>query len=192
MVHIAGKRYAQRSGKTTEIRVYTNQEKVTLYLNGALAEEKAAVDNVAVFTIALADGMNTLLAAAGDVKDSAVLEKVKKEPDIYVMPPEPGTNSEEGAANWFSLMGDLDLPTVMEFPEGMYSIKDTFETIYENEEAFAVICTPYKMIINVELGPDLPQWSMMKSMTPEKLFPIINMPDGTLERVNAQLIKIKK
>ena len=192
MVHIAGKRYAQRSGKTTEIRVYTNQEKVTLYLNGALAEEKSAVDNVAVFTIALADGMNTLLAATGAVKDSAVLEKVKKEPDIYVMPPEPGTNSEEGAANWFSLMGDLDLPTVMEFPEGMYSIKDTFETIYENEEAFAVICTPYKMIINVELGPDLPQWSMMKSMTPEKLFPIINMPDGTLERVNAQLIKIKK
>ena len=192
MVHIAGKRYAQRSGETTEIRIYTNQDKVSLYLNGSFVEEKSAIDKVAIFTIALANGMNTLLAVAGGVKDSASLENVDKEPDIYVMPPEPGTNNEEGAANWFSLMGDLDLPTVMEFPEGMYSIKDTFETIYENEEAFAIIYKPYKMIINVELGPELPQWSMMKSMTPEKLFPVINMPEGTLERVNAQLIKIKK
>ena len=34
MVHLCGKRYAQRAGETTEIRVYSNQPSVTLFLNG--------------------------------------------------------------------------------------------------------------------------------------------------------------
>ena len=42
MVHICGRRYAQRAGETTEIRVYSNQPTVTLYLNGEKAEEKSA------------------------------------------------------------------------------------------------------------------------------------------------------
>jgi len=192
MVHIAGKRYAQRAGETTEIRVHTNQETVKLYLNDAFIEEQNVVDKTAVFTVSLKDGMNILLAVAGEVKDSAVIEKVEQEPEIYVLPPEPGAGNEEGAANWFKQMGDLDLSTAMEYPEGMYSVLDTMETLYENEEAFAVLQKVYKMIINIDLGPELPQWNMMKSMTPEKLIPIIGMPDGTLERVNAQLIKIKK
>ena len=37
MVHLCGKRYAQRAGDTTKIRVYSNQPKVSLYLNGKLA-----------------------------------------------------------------------------------------------------------------------------------------------------------
>ncbi len=34
MLDIAGRRYAQRAGQTTEIKVYSNQDEVTLYLNG--------------------------------------------------------------------------------------------------------------------------------------------------------------
>lgn len=34
MVHINGRRYAQRAGETTEVKVYSNQDCVTLYLNG--------------------------------------------------------------------------------------------------------------------------------------------------------------
>ena len=43
---------------------------------------------VFVFTVALKEGMNLICAKAGDVKDTAVLEKVEKEPEIYVLPPE--------------------------------------------------------------------------------------------------------
>ena len=88
MVHICGKRYAQRSGETTQIRVYSNQPTVALYVNGELLEVQSA-DKVFVFTAALKPGMNTIVARAGDATDTAVLEKVEKEPDIYIAPPNP-------------------------------------------------------------------------------------------------------
>ena len=34
MVHIAGRRHAQRAGETTEVKIYSNQDSVTLYCNG--------------------------------------------------------------------------------------------------------------------------------------------------------------
>ncbi|MCD7746162.1 MAG: glycoside hydrolase family 2 protein [Lachnospiraceae bacterium] len=115
MVHICGRRYAQRAGETTEIRVYSNQPTVALYLNGKLLEEKSA-QKVFVFEAALTEGFNTVLAVAGDVKDSITLEKVEKEPSIYVLPEVNERN--EGVANWFQMAGDLDLTAPMEFPEG--------------------------------------------------------------------------
>ncbi|MFR5087739.1 MAG: DUF4982 domain-containing protein [Clostridium sp.] len=42
MVHICDKRYSLRSGENTQIRVYTNQERVTLFVNG----EEMAVNEV--------------------------------------------------------------------------------------------------------------------------------------------------
>lgn len=86
MIHIAGKRYAQRAGETTEIKVYSNLEKVALYLNGELWEEKETIDKIAKFEVALKDGFNILLAVADGVKDSATIEKVTEEPEIYTLP----------------------------------------------------------------------------------------------------------
>ena len=64
MVHVCGSRYAQRAGETTQIRVYSNQPSVALYLNGELVQELSA-DKVFVFNVALKDGFNTVLAVAG-------------------------------------------------------------------------------------------------------------------------------
>ncbi len=57
MVHIAGRRYAQRAGDTTKVKVYSNQDKVSLYLNGTLVETKAA-HRVFEFELAL-EGAST-------------------------------------------------------------------------------------------------------------------------------------
>ena len=75
MVHLCGKRYAQRAGETTQIRVYSNLPTVTLYLNGEKVGEQTA-EKVFVFEVALADGFNTIVAEAGDLKDTMTLEKV--------------------------------------------------------------------------------------------------------------------
>ena len=40
MVHIAGRRHAQRAGETTEIKVYSNQDTVVLYVNGKEVDGK--------------------------------------------------------------------------------------------------------------------------------------------------------
>ena len=87
MVHICGKRYAQRAGEQTQLRVYSNQPKVSLYCNGALVGEQEG-DKVFVFTVPLRDGLNTLIARAGAVADAAVLERVEREPECYRVPEE--------------------------------------------------------------------------------------------------------
>lgn len=191
MVHLCGKRYAQRAGQTTQIRVYSNQPEVTLYLNGSQIDKKSA-DKVFVFEVALEDGINIIRAEAGDLKDTMTLEKVAKEPDIYVLPEV--NERAEGVANWFSTIGDMDLKAPMEFPEGMFSIKDSMGEIANNPEAFEIVSKAFKLAMNMELKPGEGMWDMMKSMTMESIGEMAGsmMPDGFIESVNAKLIKIKK
>ena len=191
MVHLCGKRYAQRSGETTQIRVYSNLPTVTLYLNGEKVGEQTA-EKVFVFEVALADGFNTIVAEAGDQKDTMTLEKVEKEPSIYVLPEV--NERAEGVANWFKTVGDLDLKAPMEFPEGMYSIKDTMEELAKNKEALEIAAKAYKLTMNMTVRPGEGMWDMLKSMTLEKVGEMAGSlaPEGFMESINAKLIKIKK
>ena len=189
MVHIAGRRHAQRAGETTEIKVYSNQDTVVLYVNGKEVGQQTA-HRVFKFNVALEEGFNTILAVAGDVKDSITLEKVEKEPDYYTLPE--FNERQEGVANWFKQVGSLDLKAPMEFPEGYYSIKDSMEDLSKNEEALALATKAVKLATNFDIKPGVGMWDMMKRMTPETMAKMINMPDGFIESLNAQLIKIKK
>ena len=191
MVHIAGRRHAQRAGETTEIKVYSNQDTVVLYVNGKEAAQQTA-HRVFKFNVALEEGFNTILAVAGDVKDSITLEKVEKEPDCYTLPE--FNERQEGVANWFKQVGslDLDLKAPMEFPEGYYSIKDNMEEVSKCPEAFALVAKVVKLTTNFDVKPGTGMWDMMKTMSPENLGNVMALPDGFLESLNAQLIKIKK
>lgn len=161
MVHLCGRRYAQRAGETTEIRVYSNHPVVALYINGKLIEEKSA-DKVFVFEAALEDGFNYVLAAAGNQRDSMTLEKVEKEPSIYVLPEV--NERAEGVANWFRLAGNLDLKAPMEFPEGKYSVKNTFEELAASPEAIAIASEAIKITMNMKIVPGEGMWDMLKNM----------------------------
>ena len=191
MVYLCGKRYAQRAGETTQIRVYSNLPTVTLYLNGEKVGEQTA-EKVFVFEVALADGFNTIVAEAGDLKDTMTLEKVEKEPSIYVLPEV--NERAEGVANWFKTVGDMDLKAPMEFPEGMYSIKDTMEELAANPEAMEIAAKAFKLTMNMTVKPGEGMWDMMKAMTLEKVGEMAGslVPEGFMESINAQLIKIKK
>ena len=81
----------------------------------------------------------------------------------------------------------------MEFPEGYYSIKDSMEEISGNDEAMAIVRKAVKLATNFDLAPGVGMWDMMKKMTLESMTSMTaNMPDGFVESINAQLIKIKK
>lgn len=191
MVHLCGKRYAQRAGEMTEIRVYSNQPTVTLYLNGKKIAQKSA-EKVFVFEVALEDGFNLIMAQAGTVKDTMTLEKVEKEPSIYVLPEV--NERAEGVANWFQSVGNMDLTAPMDFPEGMYSIKDKIEDIANNQEAMDIVSKVIKLMMNMKVTPGEGMWDMVKTNSVEDLFKMLgtNTPDGFLESVNVKLTKIAK
>lgn len=190
MVHIAGRRHAQRAGETTEIKVYSNQDTVVLYVNGKEVGQQTA-HRVFKFNTALNEGFNTIVAVAGDVKDSITLEKVAEEPGYYTLPE--FNERQEGVANWFKQIGSMDLTAPMEFPEGYYSVKDTMEDLAKNEEALALAAKAVKLATNFDIKPGVGMWDMMKKMTPEAMSNMISgMPEGFIESLNAQLIKVKK
>ena len=167
MVHLCGKRYAQRAGEMTQIRVYSNQPSVILFLNGEKVEELSA-DKVFVFTVALKDGFNIITAQAGEVQDTMTLEKVEKEPEIYVLPEV--NERAEGVANWFQTVGDMDLKAPMEFPEGRYSIKDTMEELDKKSGSNGnCLQKQVKLMANMIVSPGEGMWDMMKSMSFERL-----------------------
>lgn len=191
MVHLCGRRYAQRAGETTQIRVYSNQSTVTLYLNGEKVGEQSA-EKVFVFDVSLKDGFNTVVADADGIKDSITLEKVEKEPSVYVLPEV--NERAEGVANWFQLAGDLDLKAPMEFPEGKYSVKDSMEEIAKSPEAIAIVSEAIKLTMNMKLVPGEGLWDMMKTMAPEDMVKMAGSmaPEGLLESLNAKLIEVDK
>lgn len=80
-VYLAGKRYEYRTGKYTEITVYSNKEEVTLYNNGTFIATRKG-KHVFKFWIPLQE-VNELEIRSGDCKDSTVIYRVKKEKTEY-------------------------------------------------------------------------------------------------------------
>ena len=184
MVHLCGKRYAQRAGEEREIKVYTNQDSVTLYMNGEEVGTQAPVDHIAIFTVNMKDGENIFLAVAGEVKDTMTIEKVEVEPEIYVLPGQ--DEGEGGAANWFVAEGDVDLEddSPMEFPEGKLSIKSTIGQIYKNEAAWEF----FSKMTQGKVGPDMPMWGMMENFAVEMMLGMAgNLPEAAIKALNKQL-----
>ena len=81
MVHITGKRFENRTGSKLYVKVYSNQEEVSLYNNGTLIETKKG-NKVFNFKLNMED-VNNLEAVSGNVKDSCTIKHVDKPDPSY-------------------------------------------------------------------------------------------------------------
>ena len=81
MVHITGKRFENRTGSKLYVKVYSNQEEVSLYNNGTLIETKKG-NKVFNFKLNMED-VNNLEAVSGNVKDSCTIKHVDKPDSSY-------------------------------------------------------------------------------------------------------------
>ena len=80
-VHIAGKRFANRTGRSTTVKVYTNCGSAELYCNGKKLDGKTKDGRAFVFKVKLSD-VNELRAVSGGCTDECVIKKVSKpDPD---------------------------------------------------------------------------------------------------------------
>ena len=82
-VHIAGKGMADRTGKTLKVHIYSNQPHVKLFNNGKLIAQ-ADVNKTAVFKLPM-ESVNHLEAASDQLRDYAVIRKVKTPNPTYLL-----------------------------------------------------------------------------------------------------------
>lgn len=191
-VHIAGRRFVDRDGETTAIKVYSNCKEITLTVNGKeIGTQKG--EHVFVFeNVVLQKGSNTIKANSNCGKtDEITLNGVDAPNQDYILPQE--DNSEE-VRNWFSSIATEE--TELRFPDGYYSIKDTFGELMKNEETEKVLTT----MIEAAMGKSMAKMAngmmgnMMKGQTMEMLFSFAGdkLPSNARVMLNEQLIKIKK
>ena len=92
-VHICSKRYADRIENEIEVKVYSNQKNVTLYVDGEkLAEQEG--EHIFKFRVKL-NGETKVQAVAGDSIDDAVFRKVDAPNPDYKL-----TKKNSTSANW--------------------------------------------------------------------------------------------
>lgn len=122
-VHICGRRYVSRPEETTEIKVYTNQNNITLYVDGNETASKAG-EKVFVFSVPI-NSEHLIEAKSGSVSDRITIRKTTESDKSYLKDP-------EQIMNWFDRddMGER---------EGYFSIRDSVASIKAVPAAAALL-----------------------------------------------------
>ena len=122
-VHLCGKRYVNRCEDETEIKVYSNQPHVKLYVDGALVGEQDG-QTVFRFRVPLL-GEHLIRAEAGEASDVMCVRRVDAPDESYIF-----NKAAASVTNWF----DAD-----EIDPACFSIGDTLGEIRANPQAGAVV-----------------------------------------------------
>ncbi len=113
MVHICSKKYIDRVEDVTKVTVYSNCDEVELFRNGeSVGKQKKGEFPFFCFEVKN-EGTSTLEAKAGELSDTATINKVDTPNEAYIM------KEENQVINWFEI----------NTPVGYYSINDTIGDI---------------------------------------------------------------
>lgn len=180
-VHLCGRRYADRVEETTEIKVYSNQPEVTLFVDGTAF---ATVSGKTIFKFQVPiTGTHTITAKADSCEDSITIRRVAEEnPDYIFVKRAPVTN-------WF----DTD-----DLNPDCFSINDRLADIRENPRAGAIIDQMMSQGASergdvadaVKDNPALQR--MMGRMTLVSLLKQSGADDESIKQLNRVLQDIKK
>ena len=182
-VHLCGRRYVHRTESQTEIKVYSNQPRVTLFVDG---KEFAAQDGDKIFKfIVPISGTHEIKAVAGGCTDCMTITKADK--------PDPTYRAEGQVENWFDKPEEL-------MKEGYYSIMDSMETLQKSPAANKLLSSlmvkasnAYGDVAkNVKMPPEMesqiartPLRSILKQVAK-------SITPADVQQLNAALNKIKK
>lgn len=122
-VHLCGRRYVNRHEEVTQIKVYSNQSSVTLFVDGKEVETKSG-DKVFVFEVPISKE-HVIKAVSGELSDEMTIKKVDKKDLSYI---KEGRDVE----NWF----DRDDEVVR---EGYYSIMDSMADLKANPATAVIV-----------------------------------------------------
>ncbi|MCM1101881.1 MAG: glycoside hydrolase family 2 protein [Clostridium sp.] len=150
-VRICGRRCAERAADSTDIKVYSNQPQVSLYVNGELFSTQVGSRIFVFEDVPLEEGFTYITATASDCSDTITLEQVEEEPSAGAGPSASGAApfaggaapfAEDGtptAANWFAAIETVASDAPVEFSETHFSVCDTLGDLLAHEETCRVL-----------------------------------------------------
>ena len=121
-VHVCGRRYVERTEDVTEIKVYSNEQSVTLFVDG-VERETSEGSKVFKFKVPIT-GTHKIRAVSGTCEDEITVKKVQKSNQDYIF------NKQGDVVNWF----DRD-----DIKADHYSISDTLGELAQNEMANVIV-----------------------------------------------------
>ena len=179
-VKITESRFVNREKDQISIKVYSNQNEVSITVNGQTYTQNSE-NGVFVFeNIVLNKGENEVMAQSGELYDKAIFIGVEEKDESYIyVDKNPGIN----VKNWF-------IDAVEEekmFPTGMFSIRESCNTIVENEQAIAVVAEFSEKLAKelIERRGMLPLERILNYMKNE-------FTEDDCKRLNEALTKVKK
>lgn len=189
-IHITSKRFVDRVDEAITVKVYSNCDEVTIFVNGIELETKSTQDKIFVFEgVPLKDGVNEVKVVANSqgrfYKDVAMFKKVSEPNPTYVAPEETGGP----VSNWFQVpdLGDVEVEE-LEINDDVYSTRCSIGEIFKSQEGKAVIV---KYLGNIEENP---MFEMFQDLKLDMLASIAGdiFNKKMMYSINKELIKIKK
>ena len=176
-LHLCARRFVKRCREKVDVKVYTNQDAVTLFVNGTETATLSSSGNGTVLfrDVALRMGENTIRAVSGSLCDELLFERVETEEESYRLPEEGGGQ----VRNWFL----SDNETVK---EGYLSIMDSAEDVLNGARHVLEKYVP-KLLAVLE-SDVIPLGLEMKSILERECR---DEPD-TIKAINDALHEIKK
>lgn len=188
-VHICSRRFQERCAEKIDIKVYTNQPRVTILLNGKEFAEKDARKVVVFENVPLLKGTNAIEAVSGKQRDYVTFDRVETPNESYVL-----RTQKEGinVANWFD---GMETHGEMQYPEGYFSIRDKIGDIMKVPEGALFINEMIDKIsesMNMTISKGM--LGMAKNFTVERLFEMAGdrVPGEIKPLVNQKLNEIQK
>lgn len=121
-VHICGKRYVNRAEENTQIKVYSNQAAVELFVDGKKIADLNG-NKVFIYRVNIS-GEHEIKAVSGEYNDIMKIRKVNELDQSYIF----GTKG--SVTNWFEREG---------IDPSCYSIMDTLSDLQSNPQTGAII-----------------------------------------------------
>lgn len=198
MVHICSKKYIDRVEDITKVTVYSNCDEVELFRNGeSVGKQKKGKYPFFYFEVKN-EGSSTLEAKAGNLSDTATINKVNTPNESYIM------KEENQVINWFEITT----------PDGYYSINDTIGDIMKSFKGKIALVKLLMLMKNVmsqgskdgkaevmgfsfdSISKDMikSMYGMVKGFTIKRTFMMLGgkFTKEQILEVNAMLNKVKK
>lgn len=187
MLHLTSKRYVNRPNKDITLKVYSNVDEVSFYLNDQLLE---VVKGKTVFECpaTLTEGSNQVKVTGAGLTDSAEYILVDSPDPEYSVPEEEKSKSIfalDFGNNWID---NVEVDEEMTFNEGFYSVKDKFNEIMESKAGDELVDKYFSSLKNHGLA------AVVLSLSIERIYDMspADFPIGIYQRINKALQQIEK